>query len=52
MMHDIYLHATVKMGVIRLKVLIFISPSVPWHIMTPSELTLISQLCIDSPPVF
>ena len=37
MMHGNLLHATLKMGIIRLKVLILISPTVLWYILTPSE---------------
>ena len=48
MMHVNLLHDNVKMGVIRLKVLVFINPAVQWHILTHSESTVLSRLCIDS----
>ena len=44
MMYGNLLHATVQMGVPRLKVLIFINHTVQWHILTHSESTLLSQL--------
>ena len=44
--------ATVKMEDLILKVLIMISPIVPWHILTPSESTFLSRICIDSLPGF
>ena len=48
LMHRKLLHATVKMGVLRLKIFILISYKFQWHMMTPSESTLTSRLCIDS----
>ena len=51
-MHGNVLHATVKMGVLIFRVLILISPTVPRHILTPSESTLLSRLCIESLPGF
>ena len=36
MVHGNYFHATVKMVVIRFKVFICISPTVQWHMITPS----------------
>ena len=44
MMHGNLLHATVQMGVLRLKVVILINHTVQWHILTHSESTLLSQL--------
>ena len=46
-MHGNMLLATVKMVVLRFKVLILISPTVPWHMLTPSESTLILRICIE-----
>ena len=42
------LRATVKMGVLIFKVLVLISPTVQWRMLTPSESTLILRICIDS----
>ena len=47
-MHGNLLHATVQMGVIIFKVLIFINHKVQYHMLTPSKSTLLSRLCIDS----
>ena len=52
MMHRNLLHTTVKMGVIRLNVLILIIPTVQCHMTTLSESTLILWLYIDSLPGF
>ena len=52
MTHEMYLHVTVKMGVLRFKVFVLICHTVQWHIMNPSESTLLSQICIDSLPGF
>ena len=52
MMNGNVLHATVQMGVIRFKVLIFISPSFLWNMLTTPESTLLLKICIDSLPVF
>ena len=43
-----YLHFSVQMRVLRFKVFIFISPTVPWHMMTPSESIFLLWLYIDS----
>ena len=51
LMHVKLLHATVQMGVLRLKVLILISPTVQCHMLTHSESTLLLSLCMDSLPV-
>ena len=51
-MHGNLLHATVKMVVLRLKVLVFINHTVQWHMLTHSESTLILHICIDSLPGF
>ena len=45
-------HATVQMGVLKLKVLILINGISQCHILTHSESTLLSQLFIDSLPGF
>ena len=47
-MHGNYLHVTVKMAVLVFKVLILISTTVPWYMLTPSESTFLLQLCIYS----
>ena len=39
---------TVQIVVLRFKVLILISPTFQWHMLTPSESTLLSRPCIDS----
>ena len=36
------------MGVLLLNVLILIRPTLPWHILTPLESKLLSQICIES----
>ena len=41
-------HATVKVGVLRFKVLILIIHTVLWHMPNHLESTFISRLCIDS----
>ena len=41
------LHATVQMGVLRLKVLILINNTVQWHIMTHSDLLNLIPCEID-----
>ena len=51
-MHGNLLHATVKMGVLILKVLILINNTVQWHILTHSESTLLLHICIGSLPGF
>ena len=51
-MHGIVFHTTLQIGVLRLKVLILINPTVQWHMMTHSESTLISRLSIESLPEF
>ena len=48
LMRVILLHTTVQMGFIRFNVLILISPTVLWHMMTHLESTLVSRICIDS----
>ena len=52
LIHGIFLHAIVQMGVLRWKLLVFINHTVQWHIQTHSESTLILQICIDSLPWF
>ena len=52
MMHGDLFHATVQMGVLRLKVLVLIIPKVQCHMLTHSYSTLLSWLCIDSLPGF
>ena len=52
LMHGNLFHATVKMGVLIFKLLILVSPTVQWHILTPSVSTLLLRICIDSLPVF
>ena len=52
LMHGNLLHATVQMGVLRLKIFILINHTVQWHMMTHSESTLLLHLCIDSLPGF
>ena len=52
LMHRNLLLATVQMGVLRLKLFVFIIPTVPLHILDPSESTLLSHLCIDLLPGF
>ena len=52
MMHRKLLHANAQVVVIRFKALIFISPTVQWNMLTHSEPTLLSQICIDSLPGF
>ena len=51
-MHTKLLHATVKMGVLIFKVLIFISHTVQWHMMNPSESIFLSRIYIDPLPGF
>ena len=48
LMYGNVLHATAKMGVIRFKVLILISPTFQWHMITRSEATLLLRICINS----
>ena len=48
MMHEIFLHATVQMGVLRLKVLLLINHTFQWNMRTHSESTLLLHICIDS----
>ena len=48
LMHGNMLHGTIQMGVLRFKVLNLINPTVQWHILTPSESTLLSRIFIDS----
>ena len=48
LMHGNLLHATVKMGVLILRVFILINPTVQWHMLTHSESTMILRLCIYS----
>ena len=52
LMHGNSLHATVRMGVLRFKVYIFISPTFQGHLMINSESTFLSWPCINSLPVF
>ena len=52
MMHGIFLHATVKTVVIIFTVLILISTTVTWHVLTPSESRFLWRLCIGSLSVF
>ena len=40
------------MGVIILKVLVLMNPKFQWNMLTLSESTLLSRICIDSPPEF
>ena len=47
-MHGNYFCATVQMGVLRLKVMVLISRTSWWHMLTPSESTLLSRPFIDS----
>ena len=35
LMHGNFLHATVQMRVLRFKILVLISPTIQWHILTP-----------------
>ena len=41
LIHVNLFHATVQMGVLTFKALILISPTVQWHILTPSEPTFL-----------
>ena len=52
MVHGNLLHANVQMGVLRFRVLILISPTAQWHMMDPSESTLLLRLCIELLPGF
>ena len=52
LMHGMFLHATVQMGVIRFKVLILISTTVQWNILTPPESTFLLWIYIESLLVF
>ena len=47
-----FLHDTVQMGVLRLKVFILINRTVQWHMLTHSESTSLLFLFIDSLPGF
>ena len=42
-----FFYATVKMGVIGFKLLIFISPADQWHMLNNPESTLISRIFMD-----
>ena len=44
MMYGNLLHATLKMGVIRFRVMIVITPTFQRYMMNPSESTLLSQI--------
>ena len=46
------LQTTVQMGVLIFKVFLLISPTLQWHMLTPSESTLLSWICIDLLPIF
>ena len=52
MIHGNVLHVTVKMGFIRLKVLILINHTVQGHITTNSESTFLLKICIEQLPEF
>ena len=52
LMHGNLLHATMQMGVFRLKVFIFINRAVQWRMLTHSESTLLLLICIESLPGF
>ena len=41
-----------KIGVLRFELFILIIPTVPWHMLTPSESTFLLGLCIDLLPGF
>ena len=45
-------HTTVQMVVLRSKVLVFINPTVQWHMLNTSESILLLRLCIYSLPGF
>ena len=47
LMHVNFLHTTVQMGFLGLKVLVLINHTVQCHMLTHSESTLLFQLCID-----
>ena len=50
LMHGNLLNATLQMGFLRLKLLILINHTVQCNMLTHSELTLLSRLCINSLP--
>ena len=52
LMHINLLHATVQRGVIVFKILVLISPTFQWHMLTPSESTFLLWLYIYSLPGF
>ena len=48
LMHGIFLHVTIQMGVLILNLLVLINHTFQWHMLTYSSYTLLSQIWIDS----